>query len=266
MKKFFFILLLFPMVSFTPGDLKLLTSIKGNFDFFTTDNLENIYTVEGCVLKKFNITGELLQTFSEKTRGSIYSIDASNPLKILVFYKDFRQIVFLDNTLSITGSPIILDDINIGQPQYACTSYDNNFWVFDQQGYCLKRFDVTLQQTAQSNDLSQLTEKYATPVYIEEQGNSVYLCDPDNGIVVLDKFGTYNKTLPYKGISSFQPFENAIWYVQKDTLHKYIFKNFETITMELPEKNIHKIRISTDLLFIHTPEGISIYKTNIQRQ
>jgi hypothetical protein len=266
LKKILFILLLLPVVAFTPNDLKLLTSIKGSFDFFTSDNLGNIYTVEGCVLKKFNTKGELLQSFSEKSLGNIFSVDASNPMKILVFYKDFRQVIFLDNTLSISGSPIVLDDLGIGQPQYVCTSYDNNFWVFDQLDFVLKRFDINLQQTAQSSNLSQVTEKSVKPLYIEEQGNNVYLSDSLQGIIILDKFGTYNKTLPFTGVQSLQSFDNAVWYIKNDILNKYIFKNFETITMELPEKNIRKIRVSSELLFIHTSEGISIYQTDAKKQ
>ncbi len=262
-KKVFVVFVVFILSSFvSDNELKFVASVKINPDFFTTDPIGNIYTVEGSVLKKFNLKGELIQTYSDKNRGSIYSVDASNPLKILLFYKDFRQIVFLSSNMTIAGDPILLDDLNIGQPILACTSYDNNFWIYDQQNMNLTRFDVNLQITAQSSNIALndgFDKNSIKPDYIEEQSNILYLNNPATGILEFDKYGTYNKTMPFKGISSFQPVNSNLYFETGDTLHKYIQKIFEIIHLKLPDSNIVKTRISGELIMIQIYGEIKIY-------
>jgi hypothetical protein len=62
-----------------------------------------------------------------KNLGDISFVDASNMLRILVFYKDFLQVVFLDNTLSANGETVSFDKIGFQQAQLVCSSHIGNF-------------------------------------------------------------------------------------------------------------------------------------------
>ena len=62
---------------------------------FTTDQFGNYYDVNDVEIKKFNLKGELQYTYSNNLLGKISNIDASNPLKIIVYFRDFTKILIL---------------------------------------------------------------------------------------------------------------------------------------------------------------------------
>ncbi|MBD0332705.1 MAG: hypothetical protein ICV66_08615, partial [Chitinophagaceae bacterium] len=55
------------------------------------DNLGNLYVVTPTdQLKKFNSNGDSISVYNDVKRfGKLHSLDVSNPLKIILFYKDF---------------------------------------------------------------------------------------------------------------------------------------------------------------------------------
>src|ERR1044072_6465154 len=65
--------------------------IDGSYTDFYTDNLNNSYLLnKNNQLKKLNDKGDSASVSNAlKKFGDIYSVDISNPLKILVYYKDF---------------------------------------------------------------------------------------------------------------------------------------------------------------------------------
>src|SRR5438046_1047362 len=97
------VLAVFFAVQFT-----LLQTLPFKADLLTTDNLGNFYLVKNDVLEKYDAGGTLLKTYSNKSFGKIDLADAGNPMKLLLFYKNFSQVVFLDNTLSQNGDPVSL--------------------------------------------------------------------------------------------------------------------------------------------------------------
>lgn len=76
--------------------------IKGNFTGFTVDNLDNIYLLTSTnQLKKVNSKGDSVAVFNDiKRYGSVSQVDVTNPLKILLYYKNFSTIVVLDRFLN----------------------------------------------------------------------------------------------------------------------------------------------------------------------
>ena len=96
------------------------------------DNLDNLYiiTVQEQ-LKKYNANGDSVAVFNGVKRfGKLYAVDVSNPMKLLLFYKDFSNVVILDRLLAVR-STIDLRQHNILQASAIAISYDNNIWVFD---------------------------------------------------------------------------------------------------------------------------------------
>src|ERR1051325_2600855 len=79
-----------------------LNFIEGSFSDFYVDNLDNVYLLnKDNQVKKLNNKGDSVSVFNALRKyGDIYSIDVSNPLKILVYYKEFGTIVVLDRFLS----------------------------------------------------------------------------------------------------------------------------------------------------------------------
>jgi hypothetical protein len=259
MKKILIILLLLSGMAFRTSDYILLNTITAQVSFMTSDNLGNLYLVVNNELKKYDNNGNLLKTYSDKTHGNIAFADVTDPLKILIHFKDFHQILFLDNTLSVKSDPILLDNLELQQPSLVCSSYDNGFWVYDQQNFELLRFDKNLKVSNRSGNIAQLTGIEIKPVFLAETGGMAYMSDIENGIFLFDKYGTYSKKLPFKNITSFQVVNENIIYSTRSQLIRYNIKTFDQQALDLPAKNVFNLRYEKDRLFLQDSTTVKIY-------
>ena len=120
----------------------LLRVIKGDIVDFTVDNLNNTYIINSKnQLKKINADGDSMAVFNDvKKFGQLSYIDVSNPLKPLIYYRDFATIVVLDRFLNIRNT-IDLRKQNIFSVKAIGQSYDNKIWLYDEQDNKLKKID-----------------------------------------------------------------------------------------------------------------------------
>jgi len=223
--KIFISLLFLFCLSFTNDEtLKTLYSIKTPADLFSTDNFGNTYFVKGDEIKKYNAQGELLKIFSAKNLGKITSIDASNPLRVLVFYKDFASVLFVDDLLSQNGDAINLLDLSLEQSDAVCTSFNNGLWFFNRQNANLMRLDENLQTMVNTGNLNRLLGTTLKPTFLLEYNGYLYLNSPEEGIFVFDIYGTYFKTIHIKNLLHFQVKENQVIYFTDSQLKSYNLK------------------------------------------
>lgn len=193
----------------------------------TSDYLGNIYAIDDNEIVKYSPAGTLISSFSDKSAGTITSVDPSNPLRVQVFYQDFGQISYLDDVLSIIGSRILLIDLGLDQATLSCSSWDDGIWLYDPQDFELKRLGNDLRLSHQSGNINQLVGIELNPNFIIEKNNFVYLNDPVTGILVFDQFGTYYKTLPVRGIDRFQVGDGQVFYLSEGKLMSYNMKTFQ---------------------------------------
>src|ERR1700761_4863322 len=80
------------------GAFRLSKEIPGDASDFTVDNVGNIYLLSrDNQLKKLDANGDSVSLYNSVTRfGDISFIDVTNPLKILIYYRDFATIVEVD--------------------------------------------------------------------------------------------------------------------------------------------------------------------------
>ena len=269
-KKIGIILLAFLCFSFKTGDFDLIKTlpIKGQSIF--ADHLGNFYFVDGDQLLKYNEDFILQNTYSNKLLGTISSVDVSDPLKILLFYKDFNEVVFVDNTMSAKSDAIKLVNLEIGMPTLACTSYDNGMWVYDQSQFQILRLDKNLQVSSTTGNLNQIPniEGEIQPNYIVERDGFVYLNSPLQGIFVFDKFGTYYKTISIKNLTKFQVLGENIICPLKGKLIIYNLKDFNISVKVLPEETFDSFQIASKNLYLLKSNELKIYssKPEIQKQ
>jgi hypothetical protein len=259
MKNILLIFLFITTTSFAQSKFKLITTIDTEADFFTSDNQSNVYVVKGNELKKYNKAGKLLYKYSNKTLGNIDFIDASNMLRLLVFYKNFLQIVFLDNTLSLSGEPISLDKIEFQQAQLACSSYNSCTWLYDQQNIELVRINQDFEKIVGTGNLSMLLNMSIQPNYLVEHDNKIYLNNPSTGILIFDIYGTYFKTIPIKNLQSFQPIADRIYFTAEKKIKSYNLKTTEEIEFEIPEFDFKNFRLENDVLILQNSKSVQLY-------
>lgn len=259
MKIIVFVFFSFFILSFQVYDLKMVNKIEIKADFFITDNLGNAYLIVGDELLKYDNAGNLSGKYSNKSLGKISFVDAGNPLNILLFYKDFSKILFLDNMLGEKGNPIKLQNYELEQASLVSASHNNGIWVYDRANFQLIRLDQQLKTVQQTGNLPQILGINLNPNFFMEYNNWLYLNNPETGILVFDIYGTYYKTIPVKNLKSFQVIDNTIFYYKENEFRSYHLKTMEESKIELPEQLPLNVRIEKNRLYILQPEHFSIY-------
>lgn len=255
-----FVLLLLLCLSFTAGDtLKTLYTIRAKADFFTTDNFGNTYLVKADEIRKYNPNGDLLKIYSNKNMGKITSVDASNALRLLVFYKDFASIIILDDLLSQNGDIINLLDLSLEQSDLVCTSFNNGMWFFNRENANLVRLNDNLQTAVNTGNLNRLLGSDLKPNFILEYDGYVYLNNPNEGILVFDIYGTYSKTITIKGLQHFQIKEQSLIYFADGKLKSYQLKQLNTV--DIPFFGVNDVRVEKDNYYLFYKDSVLV-KTN----
>src|SRR5205085_1000675 len=156
------------------ADFKFQKFIPGNYIYLNVDVLDNIYLITaGNQLKKLNGNADSLAVFNDvKKYGNPSYIDVSNPLKILVYYKNFSTVVVLDRLLAIRNT-INFRKQNIFSVKAVATSYDNNIWLFDEQDYSLRKIDDDGKIILESTDMRLLVDSVPSPSQIIDSDNHV---------------------------------------------------------------------------------------------
>ena len=223
---------------------KKVIDVECSANYLTTDYLGFTYLIDEDQITKYNKAGKAIGSFSDKTLGSITLVDASNPLRTLVFYKDFGKVLFLDDVLGPIGSPISLEAIALDLSTLCCTSNNDGIWFYDTQGFQLKRLDRNLQLTHASGYINQITGFDINPNFLVEYNSYVYLNNPETGILVFDMYGAYYKTVPLKGLKKFQLAGDDIFYYEDGLIKSYNQKTFEEYDMQIPADEIdpHTVR------------------------
>lgn len=178
----------------------LIKTYKGDITAAAMDNLENLYLVSSTgQVKKFGPKGDSVGVFNGiRNNGKLYSIDVTNPLKPLLFYKDFSSVVILDRLLA-NRTTVDLRRYGIFQPSAIALSYDNAIWVFDAYDNKLRKIDEAGTVQLETSDFRQLFGKSIAPQKIINDNGLVYLADSAAGIFVFDNYGAFKKRLDLKG-------------------------------------------------------------------
>ena len=248
---FLFVLLSKFLAAQEPSDYKLIAEIDKKATAITMDKLGNIYTCDGTLIEKYDERGNLLFSYAALSMGRISFIDTYNPLKILVFSRDFMRLLFLDHKLAAQQGAYILSDLNI-LPTSVCMSYDNGFWVYDEAVKQLFRYDAQHNLTNKSQDITHFTEKELNPLFIKEtESGFLLLNDKENGILVFDRFGTYLKTLSVFA-DYFHVMNSQILYIQDDMLKSIHIQSLQQLSIPLPENGIQQLCVVNKKMVVLT--------------
>ncbi|HEY6901412.1 MAG TPA: hypothetical protein VI233_12240 [Puia sp.] len=229
---------------------------------FTVDNLGNIYVLsKDNRLKKLSPNGDSLGVFNDVRRyGKIASIDATNPLKILVYYREFTTIIELDRFLNIINT-IDLRKQNILQAKAVGLAYDNNVWVFDELDARLKRIADDGSLVDQTTDFRQIFDSVPDPVIIRSSANLVYLYDPARGVYVFDNYGTLKTRIDVRGWLDFDVLDKNLLGRDGTNFYRYQLGTLDMKEEPIPAayQGATRIRITPTIIYVLKPAGLEIY-------
>lgn len=231
---------------------------------FEVDNLGKLYLISaGGRLKKLSETYDSISVFNDVRRyGALHNIDVSNPLKVLLFYKDFATIVILDRFLNIR-SVLDLRQQGILQPMAITQSYDNHIWVYDELDSRVKKIDESGKMLLESPDFRVVFEVPPQPVKLEDFNKYLYAYDPQLGLLVMDYFGAYRNLVALLGLKNMHGMQQGIAATNNEGLIYYKPGTLDTKTLPLPPGIIQakKIRVHQTQLFVLQNDGtLQIFK------
>lgn len=246
----------------TDSTFKYYKTIPGSYTYLDVDVLGNIYLItEKNQLKKIRPNGDSLAVFNDvKKFGNPTLLDVSNPLKILLFYKNFSTVVVLDRFLAIR-STINFRNQNIFKLKTLTNSYDNNIWIFDEQNVSLKKINEEGNVLNETLDLRQLFDTVPSPTHIIDKNNFVYLYDENKGFYIFDYYGSFKNNLPFLNWKHIAIYNNSLKGFVEDTFYSYEVNSFNLKSYKLPAffKDYIDIKTMNGKIYLLKKEGVEIY-------
>lgn len=236
--------------------------LKGNFTSFTADNLGNLYVVTAeNQLKKYNAKGDSMGVFNDVRRyGKLSNINATNPLRTVLFYRDFRTVVVLDRLMN-TINTIDLRKLNIFQVRVVAPAYDNNVWVFDEQESKLKKVSEDGRLLSETADLRLVLDEAPIPQKIFDQNGYVYMYDPGKGVFIFDYYGALKNKIALLNWSDLQVIGSTIVGRVDDKVMSYRTGTLDLRETPLPQTiaRSQNIQITPIGIYVLDEKGVTLY-------
>lgn len=192
----------------------------------TADHLGNAYAVRaGGAIEKYDSAGNLTGTYINKRLGEVAAIDAINPMQVLVWYRSFQTLIFLDRTMNEMGR-LELSGAGYYGVSIVTTAADGNLWIYDElinKAVKLTRAgDVMFESWPLNLDF----RNGFSPVCLRDNGEQVILTDPASGLCQLDQ---YSGTIGSNPLARTGLFDLAgDWMISADG-QKMLHKNIRTL-------------------------------------
>lgn len=244
------------------SEFRVKKSVPGYFSSFAADNLGNIYPITNDnQLKKYSAKGDSMGVFNNVRKyGKLSYIDITNPLKTLLFYKDFRTILVLDRFLNVVNN-IDLRKQSVFQVRAIALAYDNNIWVFDEQDLKLKKINEEGNLVLESADMRQLTDSVPSPQQIIDSDNMVYLYDDKKGFYIFDYYGALKNSLSFLNWTDVAISGSKVMGFSENNLLSYQLKSLNLKTYQLPSffRNHEAIKAVNGKVYLLKKDSIDIY-------
>jgi hypothetical protein len=238
----------------------LINTYDTKANSIAVDNFGSFYTASNNGVLKFSSDGKFLYRYEEFKYGKIGMIDVSNPMKMLVYFPDFSTVVTLDRFLAQLNTYNFFE-LGYQNISAVASSTDGRIWFYDNTEFKLKKIDEAGKVFRESQQLNVVLEQAPNPNFMIERDSKVYLNDPAIGIMVFDIFGSYEKTIPLKGLKKFQILQDQIVYFENSQLSSYNAFTLELKSLALPDTaDVSLAVLEKSRLGIMKKERIDFYK------
>lgn len=245
------------------SSFQFLKTIEGNFSYFNVDNLDNIYLISKTnQLKKLNANGDSVAVFNDvKKYGNPDYVDVTNPLKSLLYYKNYSTVVVLDRLLTVRNT-INLRKQNIFYVNAITLSYDNYMWLFDEEDFRLKKTDEEGKVLLATTDWRMLFDTVPAPVKMIDRDNFVYLYDPARGFYIFDYYGGFKNRLAFLNWANVEVSGNHVYGFEDSKLYSYQLKSLQLKEYRLPAffGNFISIKAMNGKVYLLNERGVDIYQ------
>lgn len=240
-------------------------SIPGNYSKIYVDNLGNIFAIadNNIQIKKMSANGDSLQLSDKLNQyGNIYSLDVSNPLKLLVYYKDFTTVLQLDRFLNAVNT-VDFRQAGIMQASAVASSYDSKIWVYDEQTAQIKKVDANGAVSFASTDLRTVFDQAPQPSKIIDNNGQLYLYDKNTGWLLFDYYGGFKQKIDYVNWEDVGVTNNILFGRTSDTIWMYnpkkIIAQTYIVSLKMEWDKVKQMIIQNNKMYILNKQEIAIY-------
>ena len=242
---------------------RFIKSIKGNFSYLNVDNLDNLYLItNNNQLKKLDANGDSVAVFNDvKKYGNLAYVDVTNPLKALLYYKNYSTVVMLDRLLAARNN-INLRKQNMFYVNTVTLSYDNYIWIFDEEDFKMKKIDEEGKILQASTDWRMLFDTVPAPVKIIDRDNFVYLYDPEKGFYIFDYYGSFKNRLSFLNWTNVEVNGNNVYGFADNKLYSYVLKSLQLKEYKLPAffGDYLSIKVMNNKIYLLKGDRIDMYE------
>jgi hypothetical protein len=234
-------------------DSKLVDSVllKAD-DFIGIDAFENYYYTIGTTFYKK--TKSKVYSYANTQLGNISSIDITNPLKIVLFYRDFNTIVLLDNRLSELSNSINLSTESFAKNvTFASISSNNNLWLYSLDDSILSLWNYETKQIVfDTQPLPYYQKDFEASIQVSTY-EYCWLVSKDH-VLKFNEYGSFIDSFIENAIERLVPYNQGILYLKNSKI--YFAK--DSLKESLIDNKKHKL----DNFFV-AKDNLYFFDTNV---
>ena len=216
--------------------------------FIGVDDFENYYYIKNNTLYKK--TSQQIYTYTNTQLGEITLVDLTNPLKILLFYRDFNTFLFLDNRLNELIAPFNFNTSSFSKNiTFVGTSSNNNLWIYSLDDNVLQLWNHQTQKIQfTSQPLPLYSDNFNASQFISSYKNCWLVGEKQ--LLKFNEYGTLTESLHIENNSLLKPFQkgyiyikDAMLYYQSETTGSQQIRTKTNIIVKNYSMNNHHISI-----------------------
>lgn len=286
-KTFYTILLLFALLMSTISQaqfyqFELINTAQYNGHMLASDDLGNLLIGANSKLTKLDKEGDFIAQYFPMFQGKITCIDAKDPRRILLFFKDYSYVIFLNQDLANAGTlsfynlnrspqPISMDGLNLSFSSLSCIDeYNEAYWIYDENTSDLVLIDQNNQIDFKGDALDQLMDLEPDPNFMIMEDNRLFINNPSTGVYVFDENARFVSKLPLFGLKKIQVFKDMLFYTSNSFLIAYDLVSGEETYHPLPvlgfkDWSLNMNSIPARINFL-TSDGVQIYSLEKEKE
>ena len=215
------------------------------------DNFNNQYSLTNNTLTKSS--GTTRYVYNNIQLGTIEHVDITNPLKIVVFYKQFNTVVVLDNTLTEIKIINFNRAREFKKVTHASVAYENHLWIYNELNQELELYNYLTNRT-----ILKTLPILSTLVSIKSTFNYCWVVT-DSSLRCYNVYGSEISTIPIESVEAIKLYSDLLIMKKKQSLYCLYSKN-EITKISLPELNIQDFSLNNETLYLYDGNFIYYYK------
>jgi hypothetical protein len=210
---------------------------------------------------KLGSDGRVLSQYAQTRFGKPQWMDLSNPLKVLLWFDDFKTIVWLNRSLTPVGETNLID-AGLPEVRTLAAARDGNIWLYDEPAFKLRKINPSGQALLESTALNAFLDSTPVITCIRETDSGVWAATQSHGLLRFDIFGQFQQRFPITdSIQTFVCIGPYIAYIQEGKIKFVIIQQGIEKTIPLPE--VHKSAanwLSTVGWIVQKGKNIDLYQ------